>query len=480
VTHKHNARLRRSLVGVMALAVALAASTSAAVPAGAAPGRATADWDGFSLPIATRVAQLRGLAWKHPVRVDQFDDVAFEIRQASAGHFQSPDQRTHEQHTIAELRALGLLGDNIRIIDDLGPLGDGTALAFYDPINEIVTVRSSIPEEVRRVVVAHELTHALDDQYFGIRGLQDGATTTEGALATKSLIEGDAVRIQHLYAMNLPRADRAALKKAYDAWQNNFVAPSRFGGNAEILQATEFAPYLLGNSLVRNAAAKTGNKTADKLFAAPLMSTHQLFEPQAATTSEQPVAVAPPVAHPGEEVLEPAGSFGQLLLFLVLSSRVDWNLALTEADRWAGDSAILVTKFGVSCVRARFATHRASDLIKLAGNLADWADALGSEASTTISRSRTWVQLDACHQGVVTNPAQGKIKYAVQAAALRSAVSAQMLEQHKSPAVAECIGTAVATGNAALVEATDQNQIASADAVSSVSSAIKSAELSCH
>jgi hypothetical protein len=480
VTHKHDARLRRSLVGAMALAVALAASTSAAVPAGAAPGRATADWDGFSLPIATRVAQLRGLAWKRPVRVDQLDDIAFEIRQASAGHFQSPEQRTHEEHTIAELRALGLLGDNIVIKDDLGPIGDGTALAFYDTINEIVTVRSSIPEEVRRVVVAHELTHALDDQYFGIRNLQDSATTTEGGLATKSLIEGDAVRIQHQYAMTLPKSDRDALKKAYDSWTNNFVSPSRFGGTAEILDATEFAPYLLGNSLVRNVAAKSGNASADKLFAVPLMSTHQLFEPQAATTNEKPTIVAPPVALAGEEVLEPAGSFGQLLLFLVLSSRVDWNLALTDADRWAGDSAILVTKFGVSCVRARFATHRTSDLNKLATNLADWADALGSEGSTTISRSRTWVQLDACHQGVVTNPAQGKIKYALQAAALRSAVSAKMLEQHKSPAVAQCIGTAVATGNAALVEATDQNQITSPDALTGVNAAIKAAELSCH
>jgi hypothetical protein len=478
VRYRHDARLRRALVGAMAFAVALAASTSAAVPAGAAPGR-LADWDSFSLPIATRVAQLRGLAWKRPVRVDQLDDYAFEIRSASAGHFQTPEQRTHLEHTVAELRALGLLGDNIRITDDLGPLGSGTTFAFYDPINEVVTVRSSIPEEVRRVIVAHELTHALDDQYFGIRGLQDNATTTEGALATKSLIEGDAVRIQHKYAMTLPRADRDALKKAYDAWWRNFVAPSRFGGNAEILDATDFAPYFLGNSLVRNVAAKDGNKSADRLFAAPLTSTHQLFEPQAATTGEKPATVAPPVAHAGEEVLEPAGSFGQLLLFLVLSSRVDWDQALTDADRWAGDSAILVTKFGVSCVRARFATHHASDLNKLATNLADWADALGSEGSTIISRSRTWVQLDACHQGVVTNPAPGKIQYALQAAALRSAVSAQMLEQHKSPAVAQCIGTAVATGNAALVEATDQGQISSADAVSGVSDAIKAAQLSC-
>ena len=479
MTYRHDARLRRSLVGAMAFAVALAASTSAAVPAGAAPGRAAAEWDSFSLPIATRVAQLRGLAWKRPVQVDQLDDYAFEIRAASAGHFQSPEQRTHLEHTIAELRALGLLGDNIQITDDLGPLGDSTTLAFYDPIHEVVTVRSSIPEELRRVVVAHELTHALDDQYFGLRDLQNNATTTEGALATKSLIEGDAVRIQHTYAMTLPQGDRDALKTAYDGWQNNFRASSRFGGNAEILDATDFAPYLLGNSLVRNVAAKDGNKSADQLFAAPLTSTHQLFEPQAATTGEKPVTVAPPVAHAGEEVLEPAGSFGQLLLFLVLSSRVDWNQALTDADRWAGDSAILVTKFGVSCVRARFATHHASDLTKLATNLADWADALGSEGSTTISRSRTWVQLDACHQGVVTNPAPGKIKYALQAAALRSAVSAQMLEQHKSPTVAQCIGTAVATGNAALVEATTDSQISSADAVSGVSDAIKAAQLSC-
>ena len=57
--------------------------------------------------------------------------------------------------------------------------------------------RSTAP---RRSTLAHELTHALQDQHFDLTKLQKAATRSHSSGALRALVEGDARRVQLLYA----------------------------------------------------------------------------------------------------------------------------------------------------------------------------------------------------------------------------------------------------------------------------------------
>jgi hypothetical protein len=142
--------------------------------------------------------------------------------------------------------------------------GSGT-LAFYSPRDQRVRVRGSEMTPGLRVTVAHELTHALQDQYFD---LSDKRLAEESTL--RPIIEGDATRIEKAYeAQVLTDAEREQKATADEAERSAYTGQLAASNVPSVLSTAFELPYALGPQFVAITAALGGNTAVDALIIRP-------------------------------------------------------------------------------------------------------------------------------------------------------------------------------------------------------------------
>ena len=235
---------------------------------------------------------------------------------------------------------------------------DQRTVGFYDPArNELVTGNELTPL-LRRVAV-HELTHALDDQHFGIdRNIQGD----EAAIAFQALVEGSAIRVERLYVEPLPPAQ-----------QRQIAAEERLvKGQTQLPPAVEQLlgfPYVFGPPFVE-ALVDAGPDRLDGAFSAPPASTEQVLEPSRYLTADAPRTVGPPQA---EGAVIDEGEVGPVVLRLLLESKLDQPQAREAATGWDGDRYVTWrSPDGRTCIRIQFAVDTPEDSRQLQDALAQW------------------------------------------------------------------------------------------------------------
>ena len=80
-----------------------------------------------------------------------------------------------------------LLGDDVDLIDALSTLQTSGELAKYSLKTKRTTVRGKKLDGATKVTLAHELTHALQDQHFNLTKLQRAADRTHSSDALRAL-----------------------------------------------------------------------------------------------------------------------------------------------------------------------------------------------------------------------------------------------------------------------------------------------------
>ncbi len=244
--------------------------------------------------------------------------------------------------------ALGWLGTDRDLYEQYRIAFGGAVVGFYDPSNGVLLVRGTSMTPYRREVIAHELTHALDDQIFGLDETFDDGMLGERTFASLVAIEGSASRVQQAYV-----ASMSGIEQAQDlAEQLSLGADPTLLSVPLALLSFAQAPYLRGPTFIRQAAAALGGGTAG-LDAALLRypaTAEQAFDTAAYVANELAVPVAtPPVEAGGTPVA--SGTWGQFLLTMLLRS----GLALDSVDPatrgWAGDAYVTWTDGAQSCFR---------------------------------------------------------------------------------------------------------------------------------
>src|SRR5581483_5870283 len=158
------ARARRTMVVCLAsaLVIALAAAPAAARPHPGVPE--PPQWGDDILPIVHFVEKDRGFHFHHPVKVSLLSRRDFDEQVNSGGPLAGVDPQFRA--LLTRLGALGLIDSGIRPSDPAFA-NAGKVLGFYDPRSQEIVVRGAdLSNPVTRVITAHELTHALDDQHF--------------------------------------------------------------------------------------------------------------------------------------------------------------------------------------------------------------------------------------------------------------------------------------------------------------------------
>jgi len=345
------------------------------------------EWDPRIEPIAQSVERLRGLEFRRPVPVAFQDDAAFDRGLRVATRSTTKAERATEIAELEELRAFELIPANTSLDDIVDAPSTTDILAYFDPFEKRITVRGTTLDAAHKVTVAHELTHALDDQHFDLRRFERSSRTSSANLR-EDLVEGDAERVATLYRQQLTGEERAAIDLEERAQASEPGSSGRVG-TPEILDVLTVAPYLLGRPMVETVALTKGTTGVDAVFRKPPVNDETAFDVIDARKPLPPVQVATPRLRAGEQRAGPTDELGPFFLYVVLASRISPVSALDAADGWAGDAATTFRAHGTRCVRVAIAGRTRADTRAIAHALESYAITLPFGAADVSTHGRT-------------------------------------------------------------------------------------------
>jgi len=252
----------------------------------------------------------------------------------------------------------------------------GMDLGLFGNAAEFVAQRDVAGE----MVLAHEFTHALQDQHFDLDKKLDAVKNNDDrALALKCVAEGDATIAGYAYvAGRMDDTVLGALLAHLDDIAKAFA--SEAPGTPEGLSAPLIFQYSDGVRFVAEAYRRGGWKGVDALYGDPPLSTHDIIH----SADYYPHRVAPvDVQVRGYDKAMPAwkkvddDTYGELLMRVILRRNLGENAPEVKlAERWAGDqmvilqsgsdiSVIWLIAFTDSAAAAQFAGAYAGVLNKL-------------------------------------------------------------------------------------------------------------------
>ncbi len=433
---------RRAVVGFLLVVVTLGASAVGA-QAKTAPSTTPTTapipkrWDPRIAPIAHEVEKLRKPKFEHPVAVKFLTEKAFEKKVAvDKGKLTADDKRQVKQ-SQSQLRALGLIGPDDDLLDATSALQKSGVLAYYENATKSVTVKGTKLHDIAtKVTLAHELTHALQDQHFDLTKLERAAAKTHSSTVLRTIIEGDAVRIQNDYVDTLSKADQAAYQQEQSEQSDQARTEASDAGVPEALSVFFEAPYDLGPVMLDAVIAERNVTGIDRLFEHPPTSDSAYLTPSTLLDGSKFQTVATPKLRSGEKRVGKPDSFGAFALYQVLASRIDPADALTAADGWGGDAMVTFTRDKTTCLRSAFVGRDRGKTARIGATLQQWADAMPAGAAT-VDRGKQ-VVLTACDPGAAGTEAPNRALSALILVATRDELFLEVLKQGVGVPVAVC------------------------------------------
>jgi hypothetical protein len=415
------------------LAAAFVTVAVLAPPAAAKVRRPTQAWDPGIEEIAHQVEHLRGLTFRHPVPVD-FDGGGGGRgdRKDVVGFSSDPTSTAVTRH----LRALGLLALGVDLAAEYRALGGGD-LGYYDPATEAIHVGRRRLDPLAKEIVAHELTHALDDQHFHFeRAIGRGELSER---ASQAVIEGDARRIELLYRAAAPRGQRRRASTELAAVTRQYLQRVDHPADLEWPLVQEDAPYTLGRAMTSVAAALLGPGEVGRLLRERLYNDVGTVDPlQAGTTGGWELDSVP--RYTGEVADGHAETIGAVDLYLILASRIPAADAFDAVSRLTGATVAWFTRGLTTCGRIIVTSPGAYQPAALRG-ISEWVTAMGASARVDRSGDFGRIVFSSC-EGAPALAAGAIIVPEVQLAARGQAI-AKMLDAHRTVVQSRCVGDAV-------------------------------------
>jgi hypothetical protein len=403
-----------------------------------------ATWDTRVAPIAAKVAAIRGLTFKHPVKV-----VYLSVPEFTKKVTASPEDLKQQGAEIAKasgmLRAGGLIGAKVNLAQAVNATQAADTVAFYDDDTKQIYVRGDGPFTVEtRVTLAHELTHVLQDQYFDLAKITKAADASKSGSedALTALVEGDATSVEQKYLAALTPAEQQ--RYAALAAKTAGTADASTKDLPAVVDTYFNAPYIFGPQVIRVLQAQGGNAAVNAAISGATPSTRIYLDPTAVSVTKTRPAL--PALQPGETKLPNLTNddeqFDDFSLYLMLAARIDVPTALRAADAYSSGSEVLYKRGPTSCFRAAVVgdNERANEF--LASVIRRWTTtvpdaAIDSGAAGAATPSA--IIFHSCDPGArAVTPANDNITGATRLAANRDALVATLVDQHLTSLLAVC------------------------------------------
>src|ERR1041385_8537040 len=261
---------------------ALASLSAQQAPAPASPQPVPASPSDFTKAadeVLENMSEITGLSLVSPLKktLRSRDEIrAYVIRQMDED--KNPAQR-YADAKAAE--AFGLLPKNFDLDGFMVELLTEQIAGLYDPKAHEFYIADWIPLEDQRMVMAHELTHALEDQHFQIEAWLRAARPNDDAeLAREAFLEGSAMAAMVDYLLpgtgksvnDMPEFDPSLLTGDVGDTPSMKKAPPF------IKDALVF-PYFAGMKFTAASLKPNGWPALGKVFKNPPVSTQQIMHP---------------------------------------------------------------------------------------------------------------------------------------------------------------------------------------------------------
>jgi hypothetical protein len=288
------------IVALLLLAASLSSfgfaqqTTAPATPASPTGKSGAADFAAAADEVLAEMSEITGLALRSPLKksLRSREEIRAHVMQEM-----NEDKDAAERYAGARsAEAFGLLPKGFDLDSFMVDLLSEQIAGLYDPKAHEFYVADWIPVDDQRMVMAHELTHALEDQHFQIEAWAKAARPNDdGELAREAVLEGSAMAAMVEYLLqgsgrslqDLPDIDPAML--IGDVTETPLLKKA-----PPFLKDALIFPYLDGLTFSGAVLKPTGWEGLSAIFTKPPVSTQQIMHPALYTSGKVPALVSLP------------------------------------------------------------------------------------------------------------------------------------------------------------------------------------------
>ncbi len=343
-----------------------ASTVEASEPSRPKPGRrrqATPKERATIEKLARAAESIRQLRFRRPITIEIEDGVAI----ASSLRDQIEDEEIERARLL--YGALGLIDPDADLRALFSAVLSEQVIGYYDPKETRLVIRDDVmagllgalgPEETNeaRLVLVHELVHALQDQRLGLGESYDRKRTADADNAFRAVIEGDATLAMLGHALRdqgipLSVATRGIQEMGTHIDVDALVRGEKLDEAPAILRVTLVAPYLRGLQLIATVYSKGGWPSVNRAHRHPPTTTEQVLHPEkfAAAESAEAFEVSPirAVEQAGyQRIAEDTLGELELSVYLGQGSRTGTNEA--AAAGWGGDHLVVYQRADATAI----------------------------------------------------------------------------------------------------------------------------------
>ncbi len=252
-------------------------------------------------------------------------------------------------------RAFGLVPDTTDLGRLMLALYDEQVAGYYDPDSSALFVVRGADPLVLRLIMAHELVHALQDEYTPLNDILKLKRQNDRQMAGQAVAEGQAT-LASIEAL-APGTDVSQVLGDWDAVRRMIrqqqASMPVFASAPRIVQEGLLFPYLAGAEFMRDFDARRASPGEEPYGARMPISTAQILHPSVYTARHFPQRVAFGRPRAGDTLVYD-DDFGEFETRVALETwGADDAVAVAAAAGWDGDRyEVLGTRAGTVVVWA--------------------------------------------------------------------------------------------------------------------------------
>ena len=334
--------MMKALTVLTFLFLAYAGSAAALVGAGQVAPDLLAQAD----TVFQEMSEITGLPIRSPLRKQIISRAEVSRYLSETLHTEMTPQEIHIQE--ATLKAFGLIPPDFNLEEFLVSFYTEQAAGFYDPHRKTMYIADWVEPDMQRLVLTHELTHALQDQNFDLeRFLKAVRPDDDASNARQAMVEGfaTAAMIQQMISPikleDMPSLEplmAEVIHQQYEEFPAFTQAPFFFRFQA-------LFPYVEGMRFMQRGLEAGGWKRLNSFFNDPPTTTKEIFDPQA-YFGKQPL---PKASLPRPEILASIhgmnflteNAMGELGYYSLLGQLISEEEAKSVAKGWLADRYLL-------------------------------------------------------------------------------------------------------------------------------------------
>ena len=275
-------RLLTAALAALVLASGAGAGAQRAKPAAVNPK--TAAVREATAEVLQETSELRKLAILRPVRSGAQSRA--EIEQMLVRNLNESASADEMRASETVLKKLGLAPADFQLRPFIIKLLAEQVAGYYEPKTQEFYLADWIDIDGQKPVMAHELTHALQDQHFNLRRIENWPKhDSDAELAAHSLVEGDASFLMMQYIVRNPARQLAFMKSMGSTGAS---ATEQIEKAPRVLRETLLFPYFQGMAWVAGIYKQGGWDAVSTAYKYLPKSTEQILHGDKYAAAELP------------------------------------------------------------------------------------------------------------------------------------------------------------------------------------------------